>query len=36
MKLKEKDKKIRQFVINLLERKKSIPKKEKRNINEFR
>ena len=36
MKLKEKDKKIRQFVINLLEKKKSIPKKEKKNINGFR
>ena len=36
MELKKRDKKVRQFVINFLEKKKSIPNKEKKNINEFR
>jgi len=36
MELKKRDKKVRQFVINFLEKKKSIPNKEKKNLNEFR
>ena len=36
MRFKKRDKNVRQFVINLLEQKKSIPKSERKNINEFK